>query len=195
MWTQAACWVQHYHSTKTSGPQDLKQAKKLKHRQSNNETEQALSAQTTSPGTEEFGRCLSATNMRWYTTTHLWPCWLSKFLWRLSAQETVKNMGYCRGSEDSSKPSGWRLMERYERKTKELWRMKLLLNGQRVQVNTLVFDLIRQLNTSIQQVVHPDDELWEQVSLFTLSQTVESGSYLIWLNENLHAEQPRRVIS
>lgn len=43
--------------------------------------------------------------------------------------------------------------------------MKLLLNGQRVQVNTLVFDLIRQLNTSIQQVVHPDDELWEQVSL------------------------------
>lgn len=73
--------------------------------------------------------------------------------------------------------------------------MKLLLNGQRVQVNTLVFDLIRQLNTSIQQVVHPDDELWEQVSLFTLSQTVESGLYLILLNENLHAEQPRRVIS
>lgn len=73
--------------------------------------------------------------------------------------------------------------------------MKLLLNGQRVQVNTLVFDLIRQLNTSIQQVVHPDDELWEQVSLFTLSQTVESGLYLIWLNENLHAEQPCRVIS
>lgn len=147
------------------------------------------------PLAEEFGRCLSATNMRRYTTTHLWPCWLSKFLWRLSSQETVKNMGYCRGSEDSWKPSGWRLMERYERKTKELWRMKLLLNGQRVQVNTLVFDLIRQLNTSIQQVVHPDDELWEQVSLFTLSQTVESGLYLIWLNENLHAEQPRRVIS
>lgn len=74
---------------------------------------------------------------------------------------------------------------------------KWLLNGQRVQVNALVFDLILWgMSTQHLCSAGCSPQRWTVLAgqLVSSSQTDESGLYLIKLNENMHAPQQCRMI-
>lgn len=132
---------------------------------------------------------------------HAWRCFstlviaqaLQTFR-RHSVQWTLWNLGYCQDWE----LHGWRLMERYERQTKEPWQAELIPEwtecaGQ----HTSVWPHTSGHVNSTRQFSRLVAQRWTVLAgqLFSLSQTDESSLYLIRLKENMHAAQHHRVIS